>query len=275
MLGKLIAHEFKTLAKPTLIILGIMLIAGIAGILSFSLLWGFMDMSATSYRSSLVTSGTMTALTLLSLFLGFLVWASVVALFIYLIVRFYRTMFTDEGYLTLTLPVSTAALVGAKYLVACILMVAAVVIATILYGTMLLPIEDLGSWDYIVNSLFALMGGTYGLMTSVHAGSIFFGMLSMVFTIAYQLALAFFTLALGAWWARRHKLAVAVALFLGITWALSLVFSVISVLILSAASAGTTAALVSSVIQLLVNGAVAAGAFLGTVFVIKHKVDLN
>ena len=55
-------------------------------------------------------------------------------------------------------------------------------------------------------------------------------MANALVSAAYTVGLAFLSLTLGAWWARRHKVAAAVALYVGIGWVISLLFSIVGVL---------------------------------------------
>ncbi len=103
MLGKLFKHEFKTSAKLliplNLIVIGITLI----GCLLF--------------RSGLLQTLHVEFLNAVFLFLYII---SLFALFIltavYLTMRFYKTMYSSQGYLTHTLPVSSASILNTKIL---------------------------------------------------------------------------------------------------------------------------------------------------------------
>ena len=97
--------------------LAIMVVAGVVGIGcieatdAVSRAAGF----ASRYVNEASAASNLTVvLVMAALFCAFLVWASLVAVYVFIAMRFYRTMFTDEGYLTLTLPVRTGALVTAN-----------------------------------------------------------------------------------------------------------------------------------------------------------------
>lgn len=103
MLGKLFKHEFKTSAKllipMNLIVIGITLIGGLL------------------FRSGLLQTLHVELLSAVFLFLYII---SLFALFIltavYLTMRFYKTMYSSQGYLTHTLPVSSASILNTKIL---------------------------------------------------------------------------------------------------------------------------------------------------------------
>ncbi len=272
MLGKLLSSELRALWKPAVVMLAVMVGAGLVGTVCFSASDVLSD--GFSSASSAFASNASIALIMATLFCGFLVWASVVALFVFVAMRFYRSMFTDEGYLTLTLPVKTGALVMAKFLVAYVLLLVFILVATLLYSLMAMSVNEVAS---TMQMLFSLMGGWSAFSTDGgEVLSTVMGVLSMLVTTAYQLALAFGSLALGSWWARRHKVAAAVGVYLGAGWLLSLVFSIAGVLAMTA-DVGIGSALLSAVgaVQLLVDAALAAGALALTAFLVRRKVDLS
>lgn len=268
MLGKLMGAELRALWKPAVLLLGIMVAAGCAGIACFNgveVTSGYYT-SATSFFSN--ASAT---LLMASLFCGFLVWASVAALYVYVVVRFYRTMFTDEGYLTLTLPVPVASLVLAKFLVAFLLVVAASYLSTVLFSAMMTTVS---SGELSLSWMIAAAGGMAGIADVGSPGSVLAGIVNVFVMAAYNLGLAFAALSLGAWWATRHKVAAAVGLYLGASWLLSLVFSVFGVILLFD-SYSQLAMTVFGIVQMVFNAGVAVGAVALVVYVVKNKVDLS
>ena len=240
MLGKLFAQEMRALVKPAAIMLAIMVVAGVVGIGcieatdAVSRAAGF----ASRYVNEASAASNLTVvLVMAALFCAFLVWASLVAVYVFIAMRFYRTMFTDEGYLTLTLPVRTGALVS-------------------------VVLSLLGGWSALT--------GSGGVASSV------IGVANALVSAAYTVGLAFLSLTLGAWWARRHKVAAAVALYVGIGWVISLLFSIVGVLAMMG-DTGTASFMLGtvSVMQTVVNLAVAAGGVALSAYLVRAKVDLS
>lgn len=105
MLGKLIKHEFKAVSK----ILGILHIA-----LLITTIMGI-------FAINLSKNNTFEYINKVTLVLYILILMAVaVAVLIYFIVRFYRNLFTDEGYLMNTLPVKSYELILSKLIVSII-----------------------------------------------------------------------------------------------------------------------------------------------------------
>lgn len=106
MLGKLIKHEWKAVWKVPALLLGIlMIIAAVAGLTFVLPIWD-------SDWIGLPMSGIM----LIMMFYVAMIGASL-GIVIYLAVRYFKNMFTDEGYLTHTLPVTSRQLLISKVII--------------------------------------------------------------------------------------------------------------------------------------------------------------
>lgn len=276
MLGKLISYEMRALWKPAAVMFAIMVVAGLAGAGCLSATEAVSSAAHFDSQSlgASLSSNAVIVLVMAALFCGFLVWAAVVALYVYVVMRFYRTMFTDEGYLTLALPVGTGALVAAKFLAAYLLLAVFSFAAMLLYSFMVWTVSG-GDID-AVGALLSIMGGWFAFVAEGDAASTLLGIVNTLVTCAYALGLAFVSLTLGAWWARRHKVAAAVGIYLGVSWLLSLAFSVAGVLVMAGSASSWDFALGAvSVVQLLANVAVAAGGLLLSAYLVRTKVDLS
>lgn len=103
MLGKLLKYEFRSTWKVQVLLIGILLAAAVLAGLSFLLpIW---DTGWIGLPFSAI---------LLVLLFYFAIIAASIGSTIYLAVRFYKSMYTDEGYLTNTLPVTARELLLAK-----------------------------------------------------------------------------------------------------------------------------------------------------------------
>lgn len=103
MLGKLIKHEFKAVSKILVILHIALFIITVIG------------MFAINFRSE---NGRLQIISQLTFIMYILILIAVsVAVLIFIIVRFYRNLFTDEGYLMNTLPVKSHELILSKLIV--------------------------------------------------------------------------------------------------------------------------------------------------------------
>lgn len=119
MLGKLIKYEWKSTYKVGLILLLAMVMATLMGFLTFQApMWRNMG-----GRSTYDTMGT-AMLDVVSMFsfmlYVMLLMGAIYAAFIYFVVHFYKSMYTDQGYLLHTLPVGKNEILVSKILVSSI-----------------------------------------------------------------------------------------------------------------------------------------------------------
>lgn len=145
MLSKLMYHEFKATRRVFFPAYGIMLALAVISSV-FMLLSGKLNQLTTPFFLSLVAYG-------LSLF------AVGVLSFVYMIVRFYKNLLCDEGYLMFTLPATPAQLIWSKCIVSTIWMVVSTILCVVTLMILMLP----------------MMFGTYtgsdiGFLQAIHAG---------------------------------------------------------------------------------------------------------
>lgn len=275
MLGKLMAYELRALWKPAAVMLAVMVVAGAAGIgcLGATQVLGEVARSGNGTVAAPMSGNATVALFMAALFCGFLVWAAAAALYVFVAMRFYRTMFTDEGYLTLTLPVRAGTLIMAKFWVAYLLLAAFSLVALLMYALMVLAISgDTAA----VAGVLSIMGGWGAFVADGDVASVLGGIVNTLVTCAYALGLAFCSLTLGAWWARRHKVAAAVGVYLAAGWAIALVFSIAGVVVMAGSVAYWDVALtVVSLAQTLANIGVAVGGLALAAHLVRTKVDLG
>ncbi len=113
MLGKLIKHEWKGTYKMGCLMLGAMAVVTFLGWLSFQApIWKSMNGGSSSSFSWLDIFSVFTVL-----IYAMLLACVTFGIRVYLGVRFYRTMYTDEGYLTHTLPATKNQILVSKIVV--------------------------------------------------------------------------------------------------------------------------------------------------------------
>lgn len=141
MLGKLFKYEFKSTAKVMLTIYVILIATTILGTISLSTDAMQTDLDTQPLVIQLLFFGSI-MLYVLSVFALFVVT------YIYVCIHFYKTMYSEQGYLTHTLPVKPSTLFNVKLITAWVWMI--------------------GSMGLFLLSLFALMtGATRGELLEV------------------------------------------------------------------------------------------------------------
>lgn len=120
MLGKLIKYEWKSTYKMGVILLLALGLATLIGCLAFQApMWR--EIQSQYYYIETMGTTMMNVVSVFSFILYILLLTGAVyAIFIYLVVHFYRSMYTDEGYLLHTLPVTKNQILVSKILVSVI-----------------------------------------------------------------------------------------------------------------------------------------------------------
>ena len=149
MLGKLLKHEWKAVWKIPVLLIGILLAAAVMAGFTFHLpIWD-------REWVGLPLSGVMMIITFYVAIIGVSLGIT-----IYFAVRYYKNMFTDEGYLTNTLPVSSHQLLLSKVItmfswdIISIIAIAASV--AIFMGMIILAFMEPGDGKTIVDGFWEL-----------------------------------------------------------------------------------------------------------------------
>ena len=163
MLGKLLKHEWKSVWKIPAILLGVLLgVSVFAGSTFFVPVW----------NSELNGLGILAMLVWMMYYFAIIGVSMGVTL--YLAIHFYKTMFTDEGYLTHTLPVTSHELLLSKILPMMawqLLATVAILISVAIFGSMaILALNSDGlTFREVYRQIFAVLAeeGFFGDMSLI------------------------------------------------------------------------------------------------------------
>lgn len=285
MFSKLLKHEWKAnwglMSILALAAIGMALV----GTIALRVLVNYGDMISES-ESFLV---------LLLFPLGMLVGVSFIGLAIYaaavsfvMMFRFYKNKFTDEGYMTFTLPVNTHQIFLSSALNMLIWWVIGIVLSVILLICMILfgtANDGLINMDIIralqnTEGFWALMGEIYGQILGDSYGIL--GLATLVVTPIYSVVLWMTCITLGAVVAKKHKILAAIGISYGASIALNIISSVVSVLpsliLIGNPNPGEVEMqayfTLSSIMQLLILVGVTVGGYFLSTHLMKHKLNL-
>lgn len=214
MLGKLMKHEWMSLWKVPVLLIGVLMIGSLLCGATFALPmwesdWFGLQLSA------------------ISLFL--LYYMSIIVCYVgiavYMAVRFYKSMFTDEGYLTHTLPATSHQLLLSKVITMgiwnLISMIGVVISFFILFGSVyIFLLDNINDLGYQLRSLmhelaqFAELKGFLGLMFTMifmFIASAFSGTMIVVGSISIGQML------------RKHRILGAIGAYFGINIILQII----------------------------------------------------
>ncbi len=187
MIGKLIKHEWLASRRLVpLIWLGAVAMAVVNG------LAGYLDIG---------WLGNLSLIFLILLAIG-----QVLVTYVVVISRYYKSLYSAEGYLTHALPVPARALVTSKVLVSFGWLLASYLVAALLFGVVVshLARQQATTVRQLWQELLALTGLTPDQVRSLLL--LFMGFL--LYTLLYQLSQFFFSITLGSL-SRFHKLGLA------------------------------------------------------------------
>lgn len=225
MLGKLIKHEWLSTWKvPTIlcIYLGILTILGCISFLSP--MW-----KTDNYIISIVAVLSL-LLYILSLF------AISITIFVYFIVRFYRNMYTNEGYLTHTLPVKPGEHIFAKGLIYFIWMLITVI--AMICSIALLIITAISSvdgdimyiiWDALhevsLSELNILWHETFGMSLGAY---LFIMIVTSIISLIYAILMIYTSISIGQLF-NKHKVLASFVAYAAINFVIQIISSIIQI----------------------------------------------
>lgn len=208
MLSKLIKHEFKATAK---------LLIPLYLILLFLTIMDRIVLRLNIFRGALsVIPGFITFFYVLSII------AVVAVTFLFMIIRFYKNLMTDEGYLMFTLPVKSYQLINSKLIVSFIWIVASVLaVVASLYIVIATP-SRMDSLLIFLNALRAEINHGFGSYTTLliieFFAMIIIGLVNAMLTIYVSIAVGQLMNA--------HKLIGAIAAYIGISTIIQIISTI-------------------------------------------------
>lgn len=224
--------------------------------------------------------------------LGMFLFFSVVALSVYaiavqfiLLYRFYKNKFTDEGYLTFTLPVKTTHIFWSSFLnmliwlAISVLVVLSVVFLAVLFGTAEQGLINTDVFDAIGElleffrhiNLEMLLRENYSIPYLIVLG------LTGLLAPFYALFMPMACITAGAVLAKKHKILASFGVYYVVNFAVGIVTSVASIaptILMLNSGDPEIHYLVSLVIQLVITLALTVGAYCFTIHVMKKKLNL-
>lgn len=220
MLKKLLKYDFKSAFK-------IWWIAAVTS-LGLSFLGGY---AVTLIRAPRDLPQVVDASAGLMLFISiFSLFAFVILSEIIILVRFYKNFFTDEGYLTFTLPVKTGSLINSK-----LIMSVAVTLATlIVLAVNVCVILGIGFFDVIVDKeLFKYIAEVIDEVVAEFGAYLFVYILEaiilFVLGVVFSLLLMFCCITLASIITKKGRVATGIAIYYGVNCVLSFVMEMIMI----------------------------------------------
>lgn len=249
MLKKLMKYEWKDTRTVGLIFAGVLVLVTLLGVLSMQFTAWSINFESDSYHSTGVLSMT----SFFSAFFSFFVYTialsgALYGIMIYLAVRFYKTMYTDEGYLLHTLPVTKHQILISKILISSVwmfiiygIMILSLVVFIVSFVSMVVPVSFFEMMRYIPEHyvqmrefLIEMTGSEWGA-TALVIHYVVSMLLIFLVGLPAQLIIIYGAISLGQLF-NKYRVLWAILFNIGIGFARSIIAYVISMFLM----AGTT-----------------------------------
>ena len=306
MFSKCLKHELKATSRVLVPLLACVLILGIVLGLAFAGLGSLYDMGdATVPEGGEITDGGdvtvggeaidfknpadvlafIVAAAFMILLIGFFVMMVVcaVAVFVLMVRRFYTSFFTDEGYLTFTLPVTVDCHLASKTVSMMIWSAISSAVTLLAVGAFVLGIFSFMPEEIFMDEYVKLYLEAMGKeLVSVFSGSIIFGIINTIISGISSYLLLFFSISVGCMLTKKHRFIVCAASYLVINGVASNIMSTATG-ILTSVFMGMTAddsmydlyIMTLLLVSTLLAVAQGVGCYFGTRWILKNKINLD
>ena len=284
MFSRLLKHEWKANAG----LLGLLSLAAAGiGVLATVVLRILVNTSGSLWWEAEEGLGV-----ILVVALGMFLLFAVVALSVYaiavqviLLYRFYKNKFTDEGYLTFTLPVKPTQIFWSSFLnmliwlVISALVVFAVVFLAVLFGTAEHGLVNTDVFDAMKELLELVWENDWQMLLQEQYSIPYLVVLGLTFLVTpfYALILPMACITAGAVLAKKHKILASFGVYYVVNFVVGIITSVASVaptILMMNSSEPEGYYLMSLAIQLVISLALTLGAYFFTIHVMKRKLNL-
>ncbi len=284
MFAKLLKHEWNSSRKIMTILTLSMLAMGLLATLCLRLLIGSVQNMVNDDNPFMILLMVGLGMFLFACYMAALVY--VVAVQFILLYRFYKNKYTDEGYLTFTLPVKVTDIFWSSFLNMLIwTVISAVVLVTVLLGVILFGTAT----DGIINTeILAGLGEIFKLFadlpwemlidsSAAMVVLIIIYVLQMLISPISGLILPMACITIGAMLAKKHKILASFGVYFAASTVVSIVMGVVSTVPLVFfinADTGTGYYILSGLLNLAVTVAMTIGGYFLTTHLMKNKLNL-
>lgn len=272
MLGKLFRYDMKALFRLMLPLILSVLGITLVGTASLRIL---IEVAGSNQFESTLNM-------LLVSSLGMMVFASILAIVafaviatVFILYRYYKNLFTDEGYLTFTLPVTPGQILFSKTASGVLWSAIVQVVVLLCVGVMLflgVGEEAISAWEELF-SLFSY----YEIFDSLD--SLLFvaeSVASMMISLVCSVVLFYLAITIGSTVVRHHKVLCSIGIYIGIQFGLSMVSSLIEILPVMYFSADSSLLLhMTSILNLILSVGVTIGAYFGCHAILNRRLNLS
>lgn len=265
MFAKLLKYEWRATSKT----LGILSLAALAAGGLGALLLRLMLADAGKNPILMVFAMVM----LLGIMLALIAYG--IAVSIFLLARFYRNKFTDEGYLTFTLPVTSHELVLSTLVNELVWSVITCAVIFVSLGMILFvgtAQTGVVNWEFL-DGMRVEFAGVRGSFMDLSAGTAVLSAVSVVVSVIATPLMAMAAITIGASIAQKHKILTAFGIYYGTNMAVGTLNNTAK-LAMSFGNDVVTGMQISMAFQLLIYLTLAVGSYFVTTHFMRNKLNL-
>lgn len=226
MFSKLLKYDWKANSK----LLGLLSLCALgAGLLGGGVLRAITYLTENAKNEQMAGFAGISGLSTLMFFIVLSLIAYLFAVTFINVLRFYKSRFTDEGYLTFTLPVTAKQIYLSAFLNMLLwLVISALVLAVAVSSILLIGLPG-ESWDIIkpIAGIFVTLDGVLDELPGYRLYMVVSTLQSVINPI-YVLVLLMTSVTIGAVIAKRHKIWASIGMYFGIQVAVGIVESILA-----------------------------------------------
>lgn len=264
MFSKLLKHELK--ANTALFLIIYSCVIGLAVITGVLLRINILAENSHSNLPLSVSFGLFMPFAILA------VYGCMIAIPIILLVRFFRTHFSDQGYLTFTLPVKTSAIFlssAFNILIWTVGTFIVVIISVLIFFAVGLPQETVNSLQSLITQFdFAQV------FQEIPASSNIVSLITLVINAVYSIVMPMSAIVIGATVAKKHKILAAIGIGYGISVVNEIISGVLSATIPLNTMTTANALIATDVCSLIAPLFCIIGGYFLSVHLMKNKLNL-
>ncbi len=277
MLGKLLKYDMRSMRRYVLPLVLATPVVAILGSLALRFTLAVLISEPNSPLSNVIT---MTASVFIAVSV-IAVAASPVIAVICIMMHFYRSLYTDEGYLTFTLPLKTHQILDSKIIsgffwgIISSLSFLVSGLIFIIFGT---TTDTLVNKE-IIDTLFSNSpGAVFGIPTPIYGTALCFNAISSELFLIVTLSLS---VTIGSIVSRKHKILSSVAVYYILNTVSSLLSGIVSFILVLTASNGSDGAtlaymtMATPMVSIIFNLGFSAAAYTACCYLMKNRLNLD
>ncbi len=280
MLGKLIKYDMRALRR---VLLPLTLAVPLSALLCTAALR--LTIALSSLETYEVVASIVSATSAIFIMLNcFAIIASPMIAILLVMVNFYRSLYTDEGYLTFTLPVKTSQILTSKLITAAIWSLVSVIVCIlsaaliVIFGT---TADTLVNTE-VINTVGKLCHELIGNVISIPA--IVTYIVSMFVSGLYLIVILFLAITVGSIISKKHKVLASIGMYYAFNLITSTVTGVVNLILMLITFGGDEASFETGIDYISISSPIintifylgfGAAAYIACNYMMKNKLNLS